>query len=408
MTGPSRRGVLGGLAGATVAAGGAAAATALSALQAGDFAVPEGTVLLNSAGTHPLPRAALQAMTDYATAKSIGNFAPGFRLFATIEPARKLFAELINADPGEIALVQSTLAGENMVVSGLRLPGSQGNVVTDALHYDGSLYLYRSLERTGPQVRIAPTRDHAVTPEELGRLIDEHTRLVAVSLVSSVNGHVHDLAAICEIAHAKGALVYADIIQAAGAMPVDVKASKVDFAACGSYKWLMGDCGAGFLYVRKDLLSSAISRPAWGYMQCADLDQDAFAPAAPSGWPVRFTVKDDAAGFFEIGTPAFSTLVSLEASLTLIHAAGVSAISDHIRGLTEHLRAGLLKRGYGLVTPEGPAQMIAFRADAAQDLRKRLLSRKINVKADHDLIRISPAVFNTHADIERLLSALPA
>ena len=71
------------------------------------------------------------------------------------------------------------------------------------------------------------------------------TKLVAVSLVSMINGFQHDLKALCDIAHSRGALVYADIIQGAGAVPIDVHAWGVDFCACATYKWLMGDFGVG-------------------------------------------------------------------------------------------------------------------------------------------------------------------
>lgn len=334
----SRRSLLMAMAGA-----GAAASPVWASARAGDFAVPKDVVLLNNAGTHPLPRVAAQAMSDYLTGKAEGGFNPHFRLFQALPGPRAQFAQLINADPEEVALVQSTLMAENMVVSGLGVPGGRGNVVTDALHYDGALYLYRSLESRALEVRIAPARDGGIAIEDLARLIDENTRLVSVSLISSINGFTHDLKAICEIAHAKGALVYADIIQAVGAVPVDVKATNVDFAGCGSYKWLMGDCGAGFIYVRKDLLGKAISREHWGYLQCDELEQKPFGAPTSSDWPVRFKRAPGAVGYFEVGTPAFGVLTGLEKSMALAQELGVPAIAAHIAGLIEPLHHPLLR-----------------------------------------------------------------
>jgi hypothetical protein len=60
------------------------------------------------------------------------------------------------------------------------------------------------------------------------------------------NGFEHDLKAVCDLAHSRGAKVYADAGQAVGAVPVDVRASGVDFLACSSYKWLMGDIVSDF------------------------------------------------------------------------------------------------------------------------------------------------------------------
>jgi selenocysteine lyase/cysteine desulfurase len=75
---------------------------------------------------------------------------------------------------------------------------------------------------------------------------------------------------VCEIAHANGAFVYADIVQAAGVVPVGVRDSNVDFAACASYKWLMGDFGLGLLCAREDLLDR-VKRTQYGYYQLTNL-----------------------------------------------------------------------------------------------------------------------------------------
>ena len=74
---------------------------------------------------------------------------------------------------------------------------------------------------------------------------------------------------MCDPAHARGAYVYADIVQAAGNTPLDVRASGLDFAACSKFKWLMGDFGLGFLYVKEELLDRVLGRTQYGYYQAA-------------------------------------------------------------------------------------------------------------------------------------------
>ena len=104
---------------------------------------------------------------------------------------------------------------------------------------------------------------------------------MSVSLVSTINGFEHDLKKICDLAHAHGAYVYADIVHAAGAVPMDLRATGVDFAATSSYKWLMGDFGLGFLYVRKEV-QEKVRRPWWGYHQVGAVC-DPRLPARRSG-----------------------------------------------------------------------------------------------------------------------------
>ena len=131
-------------------------------------------------------------------------------------------------------------------MAGMDIPRSGGNVVTDALHFEGSTYLYRTLEKQGLDLRVVMPRDWRIELKDLEKVIDGKTKLVALSLVSFVNGFQHDLKAVCDLAHSHGAYVYADIVQAAGAVPIDVHATGLDFCACASYKWLMGDMGLRF------------------------------------------------------------------------------------------------------------------------------------------------------------------
>ena len=187
------------------------------------------------------------------------------------------FAALINAKPSEIAFIPNTTTGENLVVNGLGLPGSAGNIVTDALHFEGALIHLKALQKDGHDVRMVRPRDWRIDLRDFEKVVDRKTKLVEVSHVAMFTGFEHDLKAVCDLAHAHGALVYADIAQSAGCTPIDVKATGVDFCACSSFKWLMGDFGLGFLYAREDLLGthrSAIAgtattwRRAWRRISC--------------------------------------------------------------------------------------------------------------------------------------------
>jgi selenocysteine lyase/cysteine desulfurase len=186
-------------------------------------------------------------MRDYVEVR----FAEPRRLWVTQEvenEAAALFAQLISAAPTDVAAVPSTMTGENLVCAALGI-GPKAGVVTDAFHYFGSLAKYGELRKAGVPVAIVPPRGDRILPEDIAAAITPATRLVALSLVSSHTGFVHDLKQVCDLAHRRGVLVYADIIQAAGALPIDVRDSGVDFACCGGYKWLQGDFGVAFLYV---------------------------------------------------------------------------------------------------------------------------------------------------------------
>ncbi|PYR43996.1 MAG: aminotransferase, partial [Acidobacteria bacterium] len=221
-----------------------------------DFAFEKGVTYLSGAFTHPMPIAAADAYRDAVNRRGTVGATPAAGLGASaprVDP-KAAFAALINAKPSEISYIPNTSAGENLVVECLGIGRLDGNVVTDALHFEGALLHLMELRKQGVDLRIVAPRDGRIEMKDLERVVDNRTKLVEVSLVSMYNGFQHDLKAVCDLAHAHGAYVYADIIQAAGAVPIDVRATGVDFAASATYKWLMGDFGLAFFYVREDLL----------------------------------------------------------------------------------------------------------------------------------------------------------
>ena len=139
------------------------------------------------------------------------------------------FGVLINAEPDEIAFVQSTSDGENVIVAGMDLPRRGGNVVVDDLHFTTSLYMYKALEARGLELRVVKHRGGAVRLDDFAAAVDDDTRLVSLALVSNINGYLEEMRAISDLAHRRGAYVYADLIQAVGAIPVDVRALGIDF-----------------------------------------------------------------------------------------------------------------------------------------------------------------------------------
>lgn len=364
-------------------------------------------IWLNNSAINLLPRAALAAATQYLEWKTTNTFPKGYHIFDQIEPARVLFARLINADPAEIAIVPSTMAGENLIVNGMDLPTSRGNIVTDALHYDGSLFLYQSIRNADLALRVVPPRGYGIDLADMAAAIDHDTRLVAISHVSSHNGFAHDLERLCAIAHAKGVPVYADIVQSAGVVPIDVKRSNVDFAACGSYKWLMGEMGAGFLYCRKEHLGHLIKRRVFSYMQTPVLEQHPFSPVRGPTWPLDYAAGDAAAHYFEVGTPAITALLTLQQTLPAIMDIGVEAIAAHIAPMIERLRTALPALGYESLTPahnRSPATL--FRVADSKRLAAHLEAANIVVGMRETEVRISPALHNTPDDIEALIAVM--
>lgn len=364
-----------------------------------------GVTYLDSAAVHPFSRGARRAVMRYLRTRMLHD--ETLTSEATRERVRRKFAALINANPEEVCLVPSTTAGEHLVLQALEIPACAGRIVTDTLHYPGSFYLHEEMSKAG--MDVVWLRPHARGGIELGDMdaaITRNTRLVAVSLVSSVNGFQHDLKRVCEIAHARGALVYADIVQAAGAVPVDVKDSNVDFAACSSYKWLMGDFGVGLLYARQDLLGH-IRRTQFGTSQLKALRTHVYPFDSRGARVASYEVRQDATGHFGTGTIAGAALVQLDHSLDYILRLGVDKIQRHRQPLLDKSRVELERLGYPCMTPRAATSpILAFTCRNAQRLEARLGAAKVQIALVDNRFRISPSVFNGMSDVERLIEAL--
>ena len=268
-----------------------------------DFAIPAGTAYLNAAMIHPMPRVAADAIARGMQLRVSGATVPSFAGGGAQPLPKVTFAAMINAKPSEIAYVPNTSTGENLVVNGLGLDrGARGNVVTDALHFEGALVHLLELKKKGLDLRIVrPTADGRIDMRDMARLVDKRTRLIEVSSVASYNGFQHDLKAVCDLAHANGAYVYADIIQSVGAVPLDVRAIGLDFAACSGFKWLMADFGLGFLYAREDLLDRVIQRTQVGYYSGSVDAHDSPLDPEHAATPLAWSLGREASSHFEVG-----------------------------------------------------------------------------------------------------------
>lgn len=353
-----------------------------------DFPWATRETYLNAATEHPIGVHSHRAMEEYLHALTYGpdSAREKFENGELMKSVKEQFARLINARPSEIGFVPSTQTGENLVLEGLNIQQFGGNVVTNDLHYGGSLLNYRERKKAGMDVRIVAHRDYQMDFRDLERAVDSKTRLIAVALVSNVNGYVHDMKAISQLAHAHGAYVYADAIQAAGAVPIDVQAMGIDFLACSAYKWLMGG-RFGYLYVREELQGSVLKPKLFG------------GRSAPTG-----------AGRYEISTASHLGCVCQDAALKYIHQVGVTAIRDRVRPLTERLQAGLSMIDHRSITPRGTASpIVTFRVKDYEGTRARLKKAGVVVTlrgGEDAQMRVSPSIYNNFEDIDRLIAAL--
>ena len=356
-----------------------------------DFPVVADHIYLNSAFIAPVHRAVVAASRTYIEGKSNGSMQLG-PLRAASDAVRAQFAHMVNATPDEIGLLFSTGDGENVIANGVGLKAGD-NVVVDDLHYSTEFVLYRALEATrGIELRIVKNRNGAVTASDFEPHVDKRTRIVSVAWVSNQNGFRHDMRPIADLAHANGALFYADAVQAAGMINLDVRAAGVDALCSGSYKWLMSEFGVAPFFVSRD----AIDR-----IQSDRVGEFSVLHAEPDH---HYQLLKTASKF-EGTSRSFGAVAQLQASLAYLDKVGIPRIEEHTVGLAQHLYAGLVKQGYKMFTPpENRSSIVTFNfSKPVEDVRAAFRAANIEVTVRGGQVRVAPALFNNSDEIERCL-----
>ncbi len=220
-----------------------------------EFPILGHTTYMISHSLGAMPRRAAGRMAEYAetwATRGIRAWEEGWwEMPVTVG---NLVGAIIGAGEEEVVMQQNVSICQQIVTSCFNWSGRRNKVVTDGLNFPSNDYHYHGLERQGAQVVSVASPDGMTLPvERVLEAIDDRTQLVSVSHVAFRSSYLQDTQAIVERAHAVGALVVADLYQAAGTVPVNVREWKVDFATGGSVKWLCGGPGAGYLYVRRDL-----------------------------------------------------------------------------------------------------------------------------------------------------------
>jgi selenocysteine lyase/cysteine desulfurase len=364
-----------------------------------DFPIVQHYSYLNSAYIAPMVRQAAKAGADFLEAKSRRPLEVS-ELLGTDGAVRAQFARFVNASPDEIGLLFSTGEGENIIARGLDLaPGD--NVVLSELNYPIPFVVYRELERSrGVELRIARHRHGVVEASDFAPLVDRRTRVVSVAWVSHQNGFRHDMRAISDLAHAHGAVCYADAVQAVGMFPIDVKAAGVDALCCGTYKWLLGGFGVAPFYI-STALNDRLRLDRFGeFMVSKELPDHHFE-------------LEKTARRFDYGTRAFGVVTQLGASLTYLEKVGVARIEAHTVALAQRLAAGLAGQGHRMFTPPGNRSSIVsfYATKPLADVRAIFKKANVEVTVRDDpshpeemgYVRAGIGLFNTSDEVDRCL-----
>lgn len=375
-------------------------------------------VYFDNAATTQHPRQVIQSLVNVYE-KHYANVHRGIHWLSEqstdlySEAREKVRAFLGARDAAEVIFTHGATESINLVARSWGdanvAPGDE-ILLTEMEHHSNIVPWQQLATRRGAVVRFLPVTDEGLLDlDALPKLLNERTRMVAVTAASNVLGTINPLAEVIRHAHAAGAVVLVDAAQSAPHTPTDVQQLGADFLAFSGHK-LLGPTGVGILHGRRELLEAMPPFLGGGSM-IRRVTQQGFEPA-------------DLPTKFEAGTPPIVEAIGLGAAIDYLQTIGLEHIHAHERVLTaaahETLRGVSGVRIFGPL-PEQKAGIVSFTVEGvhAHDVAQLLDRQGIAIRAGHHCAmplhrrlgvpatsRASFYFYNTLAEVERLGPAI--
>ena len=348
------------------------------------FPILADTTYLINHSLGAMPADAERRLAEYAhTWKTRGIRAWGEGWWTMPLTVGDQIARLIGAGPGTVVMHQNVTVAAAVVLSCFDFTRERRRIVYVEGEFPSVRYLLQA--QRGAEVVVVPDQD------ALAAEIDERTLLVPVSHVLYRTGEIQDVSTITRHAQEAGAHVLLDAYQSVGTVPLDVSDLAVDFATGGSVKWLCGGPGAGWLYVRPDLIEGL--EPSFVGWQGHE---------RPFGFEPELDYASGVARFLT-GTPNVPALYAATAGYDVIEEIGVERIRERSVGQTE-LLAGLIDAaGFEVTSPRDPQRRggtVTVRTPAFEAVHAALAERGILCDFRPETgLRLGPHFFNTDDEL---------
>ena len=366
----------------------------------------EDAIYLNVAAHAVMPRVSIRAVENSLEAKKFPHRVDDSLWFEAPVRIRKSLSKMIGAQPEEIAVTSGASAGVAAVAHGLEWePGDE--IIIAQGEFPLQYASWKPMEkREGVRLRIIAPRDRFITADDLINALTPRTRIVSVSLVRFDDGSVLDAARVAAACHAQGTLLLLDVSQACGAVPMNVSDLGADFIVCAGYKWLLSCYGTGFFWIKNEHLDRLRPGPFyWTGQNTDNFSELNFVEPEPC----RDAKRWDAA---EWATYYNFNLSAMAESVDFVLRAGPELVAEHNRGLIEFMFSRLPEDRCVPASPLDPHRRGPFGCFTARqpektiELYQNLRRAKIIVSLREGRIRVSPYLFNSEQDMDRLISVV--
>ena len=290
-----------------------------------EFPILEDIIYLDTASTSLTPECVVEAINSYYHEYNAnigrGAYSISIKASETVDKARTLIGEFINASPEEIIFTKNTTEGINILANGLEFKKGD-NVIVSNIEHHSNLVPWLNLKGVNVKILEADTNG-MINPEDLNDLIDENTRLVSITHVNNAIGTIQDVKKICEISKEQNTLTHIDCAQSLGHIKVDLEDIKPDFISAPGHKGLMGPTGTGFLYMKKGMEKQVKPKCLGG-------------GTVTNVWENGFTLEESP-HCYEGGTLNIAGIFGLKKAIEYINTIGLNNIEKYTENLTKKL-----------------------------------------------------------------------
>jgi len=367
----------------------------------------EDATYLNLAGQSPLPRVSIRAVQAALEAKKFPHHKTDATYFEVPNRIRETIARLIGGQAEEIALTSGASTGVAAVAYALKWkPGDE--VITAKGEFPLQYTAWKPMEeREGLKLKIVAPQGRFISADDLIAAMTPRTRLISVSLVRYDDGSLLDAPRVAAACHRQGALLLLDVSQCCGAIPMDVNRLGADFLVCAGYKWLLSPFGTGFFWVKSEHLATVLPGPF--YWMAVQGSENFSALNFDDPKPAPNAKRWDAA---EWASYFNFNLAAMDTSVELVSRMGPENVAVHNRRLINLMLERLPKDRCIPASPLDPAERGPYGCFSARsrektaELYQRLRKENVIVSLREGNIRVSPYLYNTERDIDRLIGVI--
>jgi selenocysteine lyase/cysteine desulfurase len=365
------------------------------------FDLPEDVVYLNCASQSPQ----LKQLTELGQKAIAGKARPwehGVKQrMQNAERARTLFAALCGATADDITIIPSVSYAVTIAANNIAIKAGQ-NIVMVAEEFPSDVYPWREVaSKYNAEISMVQRPTDFDWTKALLEAINSNTVVVSVPNNHWTDGGLINLEKISQKAQSVGAALVIDATQSLGAYPLDVKTIQPDFMVAACYKWLLGPYSVGFMYIHPRRQNGTPLE--FGWLNRAGSDD--YSKVA------EYTDEyQNGARRFDMGERNdFVTVPLASLALEQILEWGVENIQAYTTHLTNTLADEAVKLGWEVAPPEqrvGHILGLRKKAINPAEVAQKLASQNIYLSVRGEVLRVSPHLYNTMEDIEKLLSAL--